>query len=322
MLNSYTSSFSRYTLRFFLIQGAVLLVLFGATVILVRDYIEPHDRVVKSLELIQQERSPDAAFGDSHFAWGFVGSPDFPTLGAEGETLRDMELRVRYYYRDKQPGKVVIQGDPHSFALYKMDRGTHAYLDNMDNRFWQRFLEHHRQYMGKYWQRVIEHGGFDAFRSADELRWGWIVGHAQWSSRDSSVRLGLARAREVWQRPDSGFRNQESAQAYKRTLAYLRERGADVCVVTTPVSYEYYLYARDDSSTAAATNFLRRVAEQSGYRYFNYFDLYARPEFANYFRDMDHLNEIGAPQFTSRVLSDCFGGPAPGAPGGGRAAAP
>jgi DltD protein len=316
MLNSFTSSFSGYTTRFFLVQGSVLLVLFGATVILVRDFIEPNDRVVTSLELIQQETTPDAAFGDSHFAWGFVGSRDFPTLGAEGETLRDMELRVRYYYRDKQPGKVVIQGDPHSFAVYKVERGTHDYLQNMDNRFWQRFLEHHRQYMGKYWQRVIQHGGFDVFRSADEMRWGWIVGHARWSSRDSSGRVGLARAREIWQRPDSGFRNGESAQSYKRTLAYLKGRGADVCVVTTPVSYEYFQYAKDDSSTAAAINYVRRVAEQTGARYFNYFDLYARPEFASYFRDMDHLNEIGAPKFTTKVLSDCFGGPAIGAPGG------
>ncbi len=318
MRNSFTSSFGRYATRFFLVQGSVLLVLLGASVILVRNYIEPHDRVVESLELIQKETATDAAFGDSHFAWGFVGSRDFPTLGAEGETLLDMELRVRYYYRDKRPGKVVIQGDPHSFAAYKMDRATHDYLHNVDNRFWQRFLEHHRPYLGKYWQRVIERRGFDVFRPADELRWGWIVGHERWSSRDSSVRVGLAREREVYQKPDSGFRNEESARSLKRTLEYLKGRGADVCVVTTPVSYEYYKYARDDSSIAAALNYVRRVAEQTGARYFDYFDLYAWPESANYFRDMDHLNEIGAPHFTARALSDCFGGPTNGALGSSR----
>ena len=50
--------------------------------------------------------------GDGHrlflrrltFAWGlfFLRAP---LVGAEGETLLDMELRVRYYYRDKRPGK-------------------------------------------------------------------------------------------------------------------------------------------------------------------------------------------------------------------------
>ena len=71
MRNSFTSSFGRYTTRFFLVLGSVLLVLLGASVILVRNYIEPHDRVVESLELIQKETATDAAFGDSHFAWGF-----------------------------------------------------------------------------------------------------------------------------------------------------------------------------------------------------------------------------------------------------------
>jgi hypothetical protein len=306
MLNSYTSSFSGYLRRFFLVQVTVLAVLLGTSIVLVKNYVEPHDRVIKSLDLIQKETATNAAFGDSHFAWGFVGTRDFPTLGAEGETIPDMELRVRYYFRDKTPGKVVIQGDPHSFAGYKVDRATHEYLQNMDNEFWQRFLEHHRQYLGLYWQRVFQHGRLDVFRPADTLSWGWIVGHEQWSSLDSNVRKGLARAREAYQKPDPGFRNQEPAQSLKRTLEYLRRRGAEVCVVTTPVSPEYFEYARADSSTADALNYVRRVADQTGAHYVNMFDYFARPEFANYFRDMDHLNEIGAPRFTSKVLADCF----------------
>ena len=137
-------------------------------------------------------------------------------------------------------------------------------------------------------------------------RWGWIVGHEQWSSLDSNVRKGLARARETYQRPDSGFRNQEPAQSLKRTLEYLARRGAQVCVVTTPVSPEYYEYAKADSSTADAINYVRRVAELTGARYRNFFALFADPEFANYFRDMDHMNEIGAPRFTAMALSACF----------------
>ena len=306
MLNSYTSSFNGYLRRLVVVQVSVLIVLLGASIILVRDYVEPHDRVIKSLALIQKETARNAAFGDSHFAWGFVGTPDFPTLGAEGETIPDMELRVRYYFRDKQPGKVVIQGDPHSFAGYKVDRATHEYLHNMDNQFWQRFLEHHRQYMGMYWARVLERGGFDVFRPTDELRWGWIVGHEQWSSLDSNVRQGLARAREAYQKPDPGFRNQEPAQSLKRTLEYLRRRGAEVCVVTTPVSPEYFAVASAESSTADALNYVRRVADQTGARYVNLFGYFARPEYANYFRDMDHMNEIGAPRFTAKALADCF----------------
>jgi hypothetical protein len=37
---------------------------------------------------------------------------------------------------------------------------------------------------------------------------------------------------------------------------------------------------------------------------------------------MDHMNEIGAPRFTRRVLSDCFGGPTMGTLGSSRRETP
>src|SRR5437867_6874108 len=106
MRTSFTSSFKRYLGWFACFQVAALSLVFGASMVLVKDYVEPHDRVVESLTLVQSATARNAAFGDSHFAWGFVGSPDLPTLGAEGETVADMELRVKYYFRNKQPGKV------------------------------------------------------------------------------------------------------------------------------------------------------------------------------------------------------------------------
>jgi hypothetical protein len=306
MPNSSTSSFKRYLLRVLLLPVAILGLALAATVVLVRYAVEPNDRVIQSLALVQQETSKDAAFGDSHFAWGFVGRPDFPTFAAEGETVADMELRVRYYFRDKQPGKVVIQGDPHAFASYKLERATHAYLDNLDNRFWRRFLDHHRPYLALYWERFLG-GGTHAFRQRNELRWGWIVGQEEWSSLDPAVRLGQASARVEHHKPAEGFQSNEFAQSFRRTLAFLQERGAQVCVITSPVSYEYYKFARENPSTAEAIGFIRQVAEEHGDRYVNFYDLYARPEFAGYFRDMDHLNQRGAPLFTEKVISACFG---------------
>jgi hypothetical protein len=307
MRTSFTSSFRRYLGWFAFFQVAMLSLVFGASMVLVKDYVEPHDRVIESLTLVQSATARNAAFGDSHFAWGFVGSADLPTLGAEGETVADMELRVKYYFRNKQPGKVIIQGDPHSFAAYKLDRATHDYLQNMDNRFWQRFLEHHRPYLGKYWARAIASGSPDVFRQKWELRWGWIDASDQWSALDSTVRVERARARVIRQAPVPGFEQQEFAQSFRRTLAYLRSRGADVCVLTTPVSYEYFTYASQDSSTAAALSFFRKTAAEFGARYVDLFDVFAKPELGSYFHDMDHLNRLGAPAFTEKAISACFG---------------
>jgi hypothetical protein len=310
MRNSYTSSFKGYVYRWFLVQAVALGLALAATLALVKYVVEPNDRLIQSLQLVQHATASNAAFGDSHLAWGFVGSSDFPTFAAEGETIADTELRVRFYFRNKHPGRVIIQGDPHSFAAYKLDRATHGYLDNLDNQFWQRLLDHHRPYLGKYWERVFK-GGFGAFRPKNELRWGWIVGQENWSSVDSTLRLGQTSARVLRQTPAADFEHQEFAESYRRTLAFLRERGAEVCVLTTPVSYEYLEYASQAGSTAAAIDFVRRVAEENGAHYVNFFSLYARPEFDGYFRDMDHLNENGAPRFTEKALSACFGLPEP-----------
>lgn len=311
MPNSYTSSFRGYLRRLLLTTVVLLAAGLAASMVLVKYVVEPNDRVIQSLALVQHATAKDAAFGDSHFAWGFVGTPMFPTIAAEGETIADMELRVRYYYRDKQPGRVIIQGDPHAFASYKLDRATHSYLNNLDDLFWQRFVDHHRPYLGLYWERFLT-GGTGAFRPKDELRWGWIVGSERWSALDSTVRMGLTSARVEQQTPSADFQQNVFAQSYRRTLEFLRARGAHVCVITTPVSYEYYEYASRDSLTGQAIDFLREVAEKNGARYVNFFDLYAHPDYDGYFRDMDHLNQVGAPLFTAKAMTACFG-PAEGA---------
>jgi hypothetical protein len=306
MPSSFTSSFRRFLLGALAVQLAALAIALAASLALVKYAVEPNDRVVHSLELVQRETSTNAAFGDSHFAWGFVGSAGFPTIAAEGETVADMELRVRYYYRDKKPGRVIIEGDPHVFATYKLDRATHAYLENMGSGFWQRFTGHHRPYLWLYWQRALV-GGLGAFKAKNELRYGWIVGRERWSARDTTARLALAADRVVHHTPADDFRNTPFAKSFERTLAFLKQRGADICVVTSPVSSEYYRYASQEPKLAAALEFVQEMARKYDARYVNFYGLWARREDDQYFLDMDHLNEIGAPLFTAKAIEGCFG---------------
>ena len=125
---------------------------------------------------------------------------------------------------------------------------------------------------------------------------------------DSTVRLGLASARVQHQKPTPDFEQNQFAQSFRRTLAFLKDRGAQVCVVTTPVSYEYYKYRRaPDTTRRWPSDSCARWRRRPAPRYVDFYDLYARPEFASYFRDMDHLNEIGAPRFTAKAVAACFG---------------
>jgi len=132
-----------------------------------------------------------------------------------------------------------------------------------------------------------------------------------WSTRDGQARLTRARARVEQQTPVADFAGQPPAESFRRILAFLRERGAQVCVVTTPVSYEYFEYATQNPVTAATIDFIRQVAGENRARYVNFYQRYARPEFDDHFRDADHLNQIGAPRFTEEVLSACFGPTSP-----------
>jgi hypothetical protein len=290
------------------LQAALLLAFASTSIALVAFRVEPNDTLISRLELIRNATTPNAAFGDSHIVWGVVGSPALITLGTEGETIPDMELRVDYYFKNKSPGRVIIQGDPHSFAAYKLERGTHEYLEDMGSSFWSRFVGHHRPYLGQYWQRVIAGRSLDVFRPKYELRWGWVVGKDRWSAVDPATRATRAEMRFRRQTPIDGFERHEFAESYRRILASLQRRGAKTCVVTTPVSHDYYVHASRGESTARVIRFYEEVARQHGARYVNGFGIYAEPRFNEYFTDEDHLNEIGAPRFTERLLASCFDG--------------
>ena len=205
MPNSYTSSFKRYVWRVLGIQVALLLAFASSTVALVRYMVEPNDTLISRLELVRSSTATSVAFGDSHIVWGVVGSPDFIVLGTEGETIADMELRARYYFRDKKPARVIVQGDPHSFSPYKIDRGSHAYLHDMGASFWQRFLGHHRQYLAQYWGRVIANRSLSVFHPKFEIKWGWVVGKERWSAVAPSIRAYQAASRVRRQTPIDDF---------------------------------------------------------------------------------------------------------------------
>jgi hypothetical protein len=288
------------------LQAALLVAFASTSMALVAFRVEPNDTLISRLELIRNATAPNAAFGDSHVVWGIVGSPQFITLGTEGETIADMELRVNYYFQNKRPGQVIIQGDPHSFAAYKLARGTHEYLEDMGSSFWSRFLGHHRPYLGQYWHRVIASRSLDVFRPKYELRWGWVVGKDRWSSVDPAARASRAEMRVRRQTPVEAFERHEFAESYRRIVSSLKRHGAEICMVTLPVSHDYHLHASRIESTARAIRFFEQVASQHGARYVNFFGLYAKPEFDHYFTDEDHLNEVGAPRFTQTLLSACF----------------
>ena len=306
MPSSSTSSSSRYLLGFFAVLLAVVGTALAASLVLVRYAVEPADRLVRGLVLLRTATSPDAAFGDSRFVWGLIGKHDFPTIGAEGETLFDMESRVRFYYRNKDPRRVIVQGDPHAFAPYKLNRARHEYLEDPRWGFLRRFFDYHREYLLLYWERLAE-DGLGAFQQQNAMRWGWVEARVSWAEVPPESRTVQARTRARLLSPGPDFATGEFAASFRRTLEALTARGASVCVLTTPVSYDFHRFSSADPHVEGARAFMERVAGEYGAQYVDYYTFYARREFDGYFKDMDHLNATGAREFTERVLSTCFG---------------
>ncbi|WP_194470117.1 hypothetical protein [Bradyrhizobium sp. CCBAU 51753] len=155
-MSSFTFS-SKHWLYLFLSIVVTVVVTFGvASERLLRIYITPIDNYEWIASLLVSSSQPNAAFGDSHIAAvPDYNKPDFINLGIGGTTIRKMNDRVRYYYRNLQPGQVIIQADPHSFAEYRLE-AQGSYVPEVYSAYRLRILDpRHRGFMLEYWKRFL-----------------------------------------------------------------------------------------------------------------------------------------------------------------------
>ncbi|MEN3348959.1 MAG: hypothetical protein V7632_2594 [Bradyrhizobium sp.] len=158
-MSSFTFS-SKHWLYLFLSIVVTVVVTFGvASERMLRIYITPIDTYEWITSLLVSSSQPNAAFGDSHIAAvPDYNKPDFINLGIGGTTIRRMNDRVRYYYRNLQPGQVIIQADPHSFAEYRLE-AQGSYVPEVYTAYRLRILDpRHRGFMLEYWLRFIRTG--------------------------------------------------------------------------------------------------------------------------------------------------------------------
>jgi len=123
---------------------------------MIRTYVTPHDNYEYIAERLLSSKEPNAAFGDSHVAAvPDYNTKDFINLGIGATTIRKMNDRVRFYYRNLKPGEVIIQADPHSFAEYRLE-AQGSYVPEVYSSFRLRMLDpRHRGFMTEYWRRFL-----------------------------------------------------------------------------------------------------------------------------------------------------------------------
>lgn len=280
-----------------------LLLLIAATELLVRSQVLPQDTRAGHLELLRTSTHADAAFGDSHVARGFAAQDSFVNLAYPSENIEDMFAKVRLHFAKHPPGRVIIQADPHLFAAYRIfapatsNTPAHPPLLHMT-------ADRHRPQLNAYWQAFVE--GVGTLQSkVQQTANGALLSEGDFAALPDRMQMFEARIRlqnHALAHPDAVAAAQGR---YVEMISFLAEHGADVCMISFPVTQEYLSASAESTQAGHATaiSFFQHTATQTGARFI---DARAQVRPDAMFRDVDHLNAGGARAVYDSLISQCF----------------
>lgn len=278
---------------------AVTAMFFGATEIFIRLAVEPYDHFSIHVRQFNESRSTDVVFGDSRMAHAFVDGHGFLDLSRSGEPASLFVWKAQNYFASRKAGRVIVQADP---EMLSRDRQRPAdFLEYVDAPPLAIMKRRHRSHLLAYWYNFT-------LARARFANVGWFnnpgfVGLADFG-RDERRRLG-ASAAESW-RPLARERIDGSVTgaAFREMVRSLRDAGAELCLVGTPLPSEFRQFAEDEPAFSAAAEWLKDLALEFDARLVSYRSMFDDPA---YFRDIMHLNGRGSRIFFPRMVEACFG---------------
>lgn len=309
-MNSSTSSFEGYFRTYFFTLVGLLFISALATEWLVRSQVEPNDALFRHLQFFHAARSRDVAFGDSHTANGFAATGGFLNLAFPGENVQAITRKLSIYVKGKPPGRVVLQADPHMFAAYQLDKDM-GYMEHLEQPASKKAFgleeirmlnSYHRPKLLAYWVSFLKTGELHSKSATNNS--GWLPSNGRWDRMTLAKRVTQARWRADLQRPMDNFEKHPAAAAYRETILALVSLGWQPCLVEYPASREWLNSAQSPNFERARAWF-RAVAADAGVNYLEYRAVFR--DRLDLFSNQDHLNPIGAAQFTAAVIEACFG---------------
>jgi hypothetical protein len=293
-----------------------------ATEALIRLSVEPNEPFNKQIAVFLDARErgvTDAVFGDSLLARGvIIDRPGFVNLASGGDSEESTLLKIKGLYGTGAAGRVILPAnafniqasppaDAFAFASYR-----EAYVNR--RRPLLRTLEsRHQRFILNYWRVALTKGTFRADIDVPEFG-GQVPSKLDqkpnFAARPLAERVdrskrSLAEFRATWPKVESVdelFLHEVTA-IHHETLRYLRDRGADVCLVRTPHSPTFRRIAATDSAHALANTVFLRLAETYGARFVDRWSYFESDEF---FWDEIHMNEAAGREFGPKIVSDCF----------------
>ena len=268
---------------------------------LLRTQVQPQDTQAAHVRLLTSDTRTDASFGDSHISRGFDARDGFVNLAYPSESIDDMARKIERYFEVRRPGRVIVQADPHLFAPYRLKAAPKTYGPPPSVLLTS---TRHRPRMIAYWEAFLRDGG--QLKSKVRItEAGALLSGGNLAEVAPRRRILEARARRNWHRIDHPVRVEPAQARYAKMLDDLQARGADVCMVSLPVS-KYYA---DEVASVGHPEMMTFFLDEARRTGAHFVDMRHDVSDLSLFRDVDHLNAEGAIGFASTILERCYGTP-------------
>ncbi len=289
-----------------------LLLLAGATEWLVRTQVVPQDTYANHLKLLETTTRSDASFGDSHVARGFDASDGFVNLAYPSENIEYLNWKIRRHFDARPAGRVIVQADPHLFASYRVNASFRPYKNStqIEAPLLYSATRRHRPRLIAYWSAFAK--GFGQLASkVQQTENGALLSQGDLSALPLRKRQIESRLRIQNHSIEPSQAVVDAQLKYRAMISFLAKKGAQICLVSFPVSPDYLTALADANQPttptghANAIEFFEATATKTGA---NYVDARAQITKLALFRDVDHLNVEGAGIFSESLIRKCFGG--------------
>ena len=300
--------FRSWVTRFFAVIISVSVTFFVLTELFIRYEVEPKDHFEQSIRVFYGSDKENVILGDSIPARGFTGRPEFVNLAFSGENARRMNIKARAYFQERKPGMVVVSANYNLFnRKAESTRGYEHIYQHYSPKALRVMEPRHRERVLRYWEAILKNG---------ELRpRGRVLPDGTLLSTNAEEYLIYARqgpdelvTRATWMLgrgvPGPDFDTSVHAELYEDLMRFLKEKGADVCVVTFPVAPNFRPEMMKRPVFARVHEYFARVAARHGFKYRNYWDAIDTP---SDLMDEVHLTPSGARKLTDMIVRDCFG---------------
>lgn len=275
-----------------------IVVLAGLTEWLIRDQVMPQDTREAHRRLLDGADASNAAFGDSHAARGFNALDGFVNLAYPSESIQDMSAKVAFYFSERAPSRVILQADPHLFAPYRVNSGRQNAIAKTP---FEIFSSRHRSRALAYWEAFLRGGGRLESKVA-MTDTGSLLSEGDLSTVPARKRKLEAEIRRVWHHIAESKNVVQARKEYAAMLDWLTARGARICLVSYPVSEDYALSMQTAGHETQIAFFANQAARVGA----RFVDARETIRDRHLFRDIDHLNRLGAMEFSPQLLEACF----------------